>query len=241
MSDYVVSGNPASFTLDSLWTRKGKADPIATIAFNTELSPIKPGGLVLSVVDLAGNQLIATADINGKILAPHVYGSIDYATGLVEIQFGDFVLASSLSDEEKTEWWYDPLDVFGQGSGKEGQIWRPWPVLPETLRYNAVAYTYLPLDADILGLDPVRLPSDGRVPIFRPGGFAVVGHTGELTATVSNGQTLNCGRVRLSRVRVLGADNIVINTGYSVDLEAGLVTFNDVSGYSQPITVQHRI
>ncbi len=125
MSDYVVSGNPASFTLDSLWTRKGKADPIATIAFNTELSPIKPGGLVLSVVDLAGNQLIATADINGKILAPHVYGSIDYATGLVEIQFGDFVLASSLSDEEKTEWWYDPLDVFGQRHPHVGLVLEP--------------------------------------------------------------------------------------------------------------------
>ena len=24
----------------------------------------------------------------------------------------------------------------------------------------------------VLGIDPVRLPSDGRVPIFRPGGFA---------------------------------------------------------------------
>jgi hypothetical protein len=240
MSDYVVSGNPASFTLDSLWTRKGRADPIATIAFNTELSPIKPGGLVLSVVDVAGNQLIATADINGRIMAEHVYGSIDYATGLVEIQFGDFVTAANLTDAEKTEWWYDPDDVFTTGA-LTGKLWRPWPVLPETLRYNAVAYTYLPLDADILGLDPVRLPSDGRVPIFRPGGFAVVGNTGELTATVSNGQTLNCGRVRLSRVRVLGADGNVIHTGYSVDLEAGLVTFENVSGYSQPVTVQHRI
>lgn len=240
MTDYVVSGNPKSFTLDSLWTRKGRADPIATLAFNTELSPIKPGGLTLSVVDVAGNQIIATADINGRILAEHVYGAIDYATGLVEIQFGDFVTAELLTDAEKSEWWYDADDVFTTGT-LTGKIWRPWPVLPETLRYNAVAYTYLPLDADILGLDPVRLPSDGRVPIFRPGGFAVVGHTGEITATVSNGQTINCGRVRLSRVRVLGFDGNVIHTGYSVDLEAGLVTFENVNGYSQPVTIQHRI
>lgn len=52
----------------------------------------------------------------------------------------------------------------------------------DSLRYNATAYSYLPLDASILGLDPVRLPQDGRVPIFRTGEFAVVGHTGEITA-----------------------------------------------------------
>lgn len=109
------------------------------------------------------------------------------------------------------------------------------------LKYNAVAYSYLPLDADIIGIDPVRLPSDGRVPIFRAGGFAVVGHTGSITATVTNAQVINCARVRLSRVRVLGFDGNVINTGYSADLESGLVTFTDVSGYSQPVTIEHRI
>jgi hypothetical protein len=87
----------------------------------------------------------------------------------------------------------------------------------------------------------VRLPPDGRVPIFRPGGFAVVGHTGEITATVSNAQVIDCGRVRLSRVRVIGDDGIVINTGYTADLEAGTVTFTNVAGYSQPVTIQHRI
>lgn len=113
--------------------------------------------------------------------------------------------------------------------------------LSSELRYNATAYTYLPLDADILGLDPVRLPQDGRVPIFRPGEFAVVGHTGSVSATVSNGQVINCGRVRLSRVRVIGHDGQVINTGYTADLEAGLVTFTNVTGYAQPVTVEHRI
>jgi hypothetical protein len=109
------------------------------------------------------------------------------------------------------------------------------------LRYNAVSYFYLPLDANILGIDPVRLPQDGRVVIFRPGGFVVVGHTASLTATVSNGQTLDCAQVRLSRVRVKGFDGAVINTGYTADLEHGTVTFTNVTGYSQPITLEHRI
>lgn len=33
----------------------------------------------------------------------------------------------------------------------------------------------------------------------------------------------------------------MINTGYSADLEAGTVTFDLVSGYVQPVVVEHRI
>lgn len=42
------------------------------------------------------------------------------------------------------------------------------------IAYNAVALTYLPLSSDLLGLDPVRLPADGRVPCFRSGDMVVV-------------------------------------------------------------------
>ena len=45
----------------------------------------------------------------------------------------------------------------------------------------------------------------------------------------------------VSRVRVIGSDGNVINTGYSANLEAGTVTFSDVSGYAQPVTIEHRI
>lgn len=75
----------------------------------------------------------------------------------------------------------------------------------------------------------------------RPRGFAVVGHTGRITASVSNGQTIDCARVLLSRVRVVGHNGVVIHTGYVADLEAGTVTFTDVTGYSQPVTTEHRI
>ena len=50
------------------------------------------------------------------------------------------------------------------------------PVYPGSLRYNAVSYAYLPLDAELVGVDPVRLPADGRVPIFRDGDVIVVAH-----------------------------------------------------------------
>jgi hypothetical protein len=58
---------------------------------------------------------------------------------------------------------------------------------------------------------------------------------------VSNGQTIDCARTRLSRVRLLGNNGLVINTGYTVNLEAGTVNITDITGYSQPVTVEHRI
>lgn len=116
------------------------------------------------------------------------------------------------------------------------------PAQADSLRYNAVGFSYIPLDANILGLNPVRLPPDGRVPIFRAGGFAVIGHTGKIGPVIlSNGQVIDAGRVRLSRVRVIGSDNRVINTGYTADLEAGLITIVSIAGWSQPVTIEHRI
>src|SRR5690606_1674302 len=72
-------------------------------------------------------------------------------------------------------------------------------------------------------------------------GFAVVGNTGKITDTVSNSDVIDCGRTRLSRIKVIGDDGVEITTGYTEDLEAGTVTFTDTAGYSQPVTVEHRI
>jgi hypothetical protein len=62
-----------------------------------------------------------------------------------------------------------------------------------------------------------------------------------LSVSGSNGQTINCARVRLSRVRVVGADGVVIHTGYTVNLEAGTVGIVDTTGWVQPVTIEHRI
>lgn len=238
ITDYVVNGSPTNFVLNSLWTIKQKWTT-GSIFMRTQTAPIKPTGFVMNLSDTAGNAITAMADNNGNIDGDHLRGKINYETGVVELQFGDFVLDTSLTAEEKAEWWYSAADV---GAVQALKIWKPHPVDPTTLRYNSVSYFYLPLDATILGIDPVRLPPDGRVAIFRPGGFAVVGHTGVLgPQTVSNGQTLNCGRVRLSRVRITDSASAVINTGYTEDLEAGTVTFTNVAGYAQPITIEHRI
>lgn len=238
VTDYVVSGSPTAFTLDSLWTIRQNWNT-ASVFLRTQAAPLKPSGFVMSLVDAQGNSITATAGLDGVITGTHLRGRIEYLTGVAELQFGDYVLDSSLTDDQKAEWWYDPDAV---GAVEAGKIWRPWPVDPTTLRYNSVSYFYLPIDAGILGLDPVRLPQDGRVPVFRVGSYVVVGHTGSVgPATVSNGQALNCGRERLSRVRLVGSDGGVIHTGYTADLDAGIVTITDTTGFSQPVTLEHRI
>ena len=197
--------------------------------FRTATSPLRPASLSVLGTMQDGTTFNVTADANGKINGARVKGRVDYQYGLVELYFvnpdGNAALNKDLGFLSIAGVAIMPADLVMLGS----------------LRYNAVGFSYLPLDADLLGIDPVRLPSDGRVPIFRAGGFAVVGHTASVSATVSNGQTIDCARVRLSRVRVIGSDASIINTGYTANLDAGTVTFSNVSGYPQPVTVEHRI
>lgn len=212
------------------------------ITIRTASAPLRPGSLSIvgSTKTFAGltHSFNVSADLDGNIVDDWVLGKVDYANGIVRLWFtqptSDVLFPINLNTDLRAKD-YSFLEIPGVAKRLS------WHAKTSSLRYNAVAYSYLPLDADLLGIDPVRLPSDGRVPIFRPGSFVVVGHKGEVTATVSNAQTIDCARVRLSRVRVIGNDGVVINTGYTADLEAGTVTFTDVSGYSQPVTVEHRI
>lgn len=192
-------------------------------------APLRVGSFSVLGTLQDGSTFNVTADSAGHINSARVKGKIDYEYGLAQLYFvnvdGDVNQSHDLSHLGIAGLTILPIDY----------------VRLDTLRYNAVSYSYLPLDAGILGIDPVRLPSDGRVPVFRSGGFAVVGHTASLTATVSNGQVIDCARVRLSRVRIVDVNGLVVNTGYTANLEAGTVTFTDTSSYQQPMTIQHRI
>lgn len=203
------------------------------LSFRTSGAPIQTASLYVTAVRADnGATLSATADASGALAASGVVGVVDVTTGIATVRFGGMVAAAG----NEAEWWYDAANVVG------GQIFKPILVLPETAKYNAVATASLPLSADVLGLDPVRLPADGRVPIFRKGGVVVVHHTATTAPqAVSNGQTVNLGRVRLAKVRVVGNNGQTITAGYSTDLDAGTVTFTAVAGYSQPVRIEDRI
>jgi len=119
-------------------------------------------------------------------------------------------------------------------------------VLPGTLRYSTVVLSNLPLDADQLGLDPVRLPSDGRVPIFRPADVVVLHHTAAYNAgTPAAGAVINVGRTNLSALWLEDANRKKLaDSMYAPDLAAGTVTMAadlSLAGYVPPLSARHRI
>ena len=51
------------------------------------------------------------------------------------------------------------------------------PLDPSFMTYNAVVYSYIPMSEDVIGLNAVRLPVDGKVPIYRAGDVVVIHNT----------------------------------------------------------------
>ena len=203
-----------------------------TVVFRTAAAPIRPGSISVTGNMADGTAFNATAGVDGKFNATRVKGKVNYEAGLVELYF----VNPANTDPSAAQVDLSSLQIAGVGTLPADLARTPG------MRYNAVAYSYLPLDASILGLDPVRLPQDGRVPVFKSGRVVVVHNTQKMTAaTVANGQTVNTGRTRLSRLRVWGNDSLEITTGFSKDLDAGTVTITNVAGMSQPVVVEHRI
>lgn len=106
------------------------------------------------------------------------------------------------------------------------EITFPAPVLASTVFYNAVSYKQIPLDPAILGLDPVRLPSDGRVPILRDADILVITHTQkDLVNAPAAGLVVNAGRDRLHDAWFEDSQGTRLDPAqYTLNKEAGTAT-----------------
>lgn len=211
------------------------------ISFRTPGSPLYPGSLMVRATTATGASISGTADMNGVISGTEMEGSIDVESGVAHVVFGKWVLDASLTAEEKLEWWYvAPV-------APATTVWRPTPVIPSTIKFDCVMYSFLPLDADILGVDTVRLPQDGRVAIYKPGNVLVIHDTQTTTLPnpLSAGQVVDLGRVRLAYAHVFDANGLkVLTEKYSANLDAGTMTFAtplDLTAYAQPLKCEHRI
>lgn len=193
--------------------------PVIEAFFRTTGSPLRPASLYIQVTSLAGNLLSGTSDASGAIAGTGMRGTVAQETGIVRLEFGSLV---------------------------DGD-WVPTVVAPDTLRYSCVVLSNLPLNADILGLDPVRLPSDGRVPIYRPADVVVIHNTQSYTLAdpAVAGANYSVGRTTLSDlwlVDALGAK--VPPTKYTANLSTGVVTMAadlDLTGIAQPLKAKHRV
>jgi hypothetical protein len=212
--------------------------PTATlIFFRTPGAPLRPGSLYVQVSDANGELVTGQANSSGVITGTKVTGTVDQTTGVVRLLFGSMVAAAG----NEAEPWYNAAVVVA------GQIFKPIQVQPGTLTYNCVVLANLPLNADILGLDPVRLPVDGRVPIYRPADVVVIHNTQSppLTNPVVAGNTYSVGRANLSEVQVIDQNGVaLLDNQYTYSLTAGTVTIagNFTAGsLVQPLIARNRV
>jgi len=206
--------------------------PVDRVAFRTAQAPVKPASFSIRATQIDGGFITATSNDGGAISNSNLTGVIDNNTGIVKVDFGQWVTASGKEGEP----WYNAEMVVA------GQIFHPKPVFADSIIYNAVSFTFLPLSSDILGLNPVRLPIDGRIPVYHKGDVVVVLNDQTTIATYTSSSTTDLGRIRLAKVTVkdLGGNLLAANK-WSVNLDTGIITWGDLSGVSQPLKIVDRI
>lgn len=220
------SGTTAGLTILACLGRKGDYTA-KKVAFRTAGSPLRPASLYVQVVTKRGTLLVGTTDQNGNVTGTAAASEPD----------GDGYGAGTIFPS-----------VTGVADQTTGVVTLEFnvPVLPGTLRYSAVVLSNLPLNADILGLDPTRLPTDGRAPIYRPADVAVIHHTDTVAVgTPIAGALVDAGRGDLAMLWLEDANKKKLDPAlFEVDLPAGTATLAtplDLTGYAMPVVARHRI
>lgn len=206
-----------------------------SLSFALPAAPVRPSSLQVTATTLDGKKITATANNKGELETEGLTGFIDIKTGAVSLDFGDWVDVAHAVTED----WYASSKVV------DGKIWKSTPVVSNSIRYNAVAVSHLPLNSTQIKIDTVRLPIDGRIPIFRRGDTVLIGNrvTTDIGSAHTAGQTVTLPRGKLDRLCVMDADGKpVAATLWDYDLSAGTVTWRtplDLSGYKLPLQVMH--
>ena len=218
--------------------------PINRISFRTPLIPLRPQSLTVVVASLEFGQFTLTSDASGKIETSKAHGQVNHDTGFVDIYF---YTKTKVTPENRpvleAKDWYDPLLEYIELG--ETYINVPVWVDASSVHYNAIAYTYIPLDSEILGLSATRLPIDGRVPIFRVGGIGVISASKafELPDNTA-GKTYSLADQRISWLELEdSAGTKVPYNMYVVDYDYGKFTLNGdfaLNALVAPLTAKYR-
>lgn len=233
----------------------------------TDLDPKTGSALAVGVINYQTGKLTFN-DYSYNTLGPITLASmvtsitgnpvqkVTFRTPKAPIRPGGITIRANALDGSKIllKSGYDGKLTDSNGSTSKGlvdyeygvvDIWFDKPVFAETIMYNADAYTYLPIDSSVVKIDTVRLPQDGRVPIFRRGDSILIrnAQTDDLGSAFTGGQTINLSRNDVDRISLLDADNKpVLGELWDYDLDAGTITFKtsiDLSSYKMPLKAIH--
>lgn len=240
--------------------------PVQKMVFRTPISPLKSGQFSLALdlyelVDVTINGTTATnyskigrvtvsANAQNKLTgSKFVFGDLDSKAGVVRFELYQKMKLSDNpnlkrdSSAVKPSWW--AVDNIYSEAGEE-YINKPIYTTPNTARYDAMGYTFIPLDSKIIGLDPVRLPVDGRVQFIRRGDPLTITELLEFKLPTNEpNDVFNLGQVRLSDVNLYDSKNMKVDaTLFSANLDSGKLTLNanfKADGYTPPFTAKFRI
>lgn len=210
-------------------------NPVDKVTFRTPSAPLRPESLNIWATAVDGTRVSAVANAQSSLKSANIEGVVDLEYGVASVQFGAMVTAAG----NESEPWFNADTVV------EGKIWRPKQVFAETITYNASSYSYLPIDSNVVKIDTVRLPQDGRIPIFRRGDTIIIGNrqTTDIGSAHTGGQTITLPRNDLTRIAVVDADDKNVNAElWDYDLAAGTITWRtplDLSSYKMPLSVNH--
>jgi hypothetical protein len=206
--------------------------------FRTPGAPVTPSSFTIQATTDDGQVIDATGDFDGIVESNEIHGTIEYSTGIVNVKFGVW---AAIPEGQETAEWLNDFDVEGSNYLK------PLAVQTSTIVMNCVVETYVPLDATLLGLSPVKLPLDGRVPIFRDGDIVLIHHSEtDVISSPTAGQVVSLSRQNVNLIELYDNNGVYIPElgNYSVDLVAGEITFEDpldLSAYSSPFQAVNRI
>ncbi|WP_201539086.1 hypothetical protein [Psychrobacter sp. 1044] len=237
------AGQANTVSLKSM-LRENDPVPLANIIFRTPVAPLKKASLQISAELADGTILSLSTDAQGGITgSTYTHGTVDFKAGVVALYFYE-KLGVTANPDIVNQPWYDSANIYMDGG--TNYINKPIYVKPDSIRYNAIAYSYLPLDKELIGLDPVRLPTDGRVPFVRKGDSIAITElkTMQLPTNAAN-DTFNLGFERLSDVNVVDSTGKKVSYDeLDIDLDAGTLQLNglfDISLYTAPLTAKYRI
>lgn len=238
-------GQSSAVTVAGLATRAGRPQT-DSLVFMAPSRPLIPGSLQILATTVDGDDISVIAPDTGIIDDTHVAGYANFATGIAHLRFGDWIVPVG----HESDAWYDADNI----RASDGKIWKPAPVWSDSIRFNAVATSYMPVDAAEIGVNPSRFPGTGEVPIFEQGRNVVVHNeqTLELATPITPGSEHLAGRVRLYRVQVVDATGADVPA--SATTWAELRTEEDglkgvkfassglnLSAYTQPLSLIHQV
>lgn len=218
---------------------------VSSFAFRTAQTPLRPSSLNITATKVEGGTIVVVPDQDGKINTPDAQGVVNTEYGLCELIFKRKTLLNQEAlDRLVSQPWFNTESTYIEGAAT--YVDEPIFVRPETVKYSAVSFSYMPLDADLIGLDPVRLPNDGKVPFLRVGNPVLIHRTQTITVpSPAVGAEYQADKYRLKHFRAFDLNGVPVDpTMYEVDLVAGtltLLTTFDPSGYALPLSLEARI